>query len=536
MLSLLSPLYLETIVSEARFPTASWPPANVTLQSNLPRNANPLQESFIRLEEAETLRQQKKLDRAQKICESLLRSHPDYMAALHTLGLIYADKENYQRAFDCLARAAMINPRSWSTLTALSGVYLELDAPEMAAQALEQAKALKPNDPSILVTLGEIYRKEREYEFAKDAYRQALNVEPGLEPAASGLGWVCSYIGEYAEAAEIFEKLIDRKALSLSVLSALSSLPSAFVKTDILAELGKVARSETEDKAATDNAIAFMRAIALDKMGRHREAWEAFVPANRTMFAAMRDEYRQDTERESVNLATLQGNVVKPAGDTNEAGRTISLFILGPSRSGKTTLEQLVGNLAGVKCGYENPGVELAVKRTFQTAGLLTTDFFELLPPQLYPLCREIYLEQLTRRAGSANVFTNTHPLRILDAPLIATVFPNVRFLFVKRDVDDTVLRIYQRKYREGNAYSYDLGATRKHVLWYHQMMDTLAKKLPDHVRIIDYKDMVADPARAVRTAAELCGVEARHGPLPVLRDDSGCAQHYREYIDSPTI
>src|SRR5262249_22437924 len=146
--------------------------------------SNPLQASFIQLQEAEQLRQQRKFSRAQAICESLVRRYPDYVAALHTLGLIHADKENYQRAFDCLARAAMLNPESWTTLTALSGVYLRLGANEMAAQVLEQARRLQPRDVSILVTLGEIYLEEREYQLAQETHRQALDIEPNLLAAA----------------------------------------------------------------------------------------------------------------------------------------------------------------------------------------------------------------------------------------------------------------------------------------------------------------------------------------------------------------
>src|SRR5262249_57493086 len=125
--------------------------ASVAKQKGQP--ANPLQDSFIRLEEAERLRQQGQLQRAKKICEAVVREHPDYMGALHTLGLIYADLEDSEQALNCLVRAAMLNPSSWTTLTALSGVYLALNAPEMAAQALEQAKAIKPNDAAVLMTL-----------------------------------------------------------------------------------------------------------------------------------------------------------------------------------------------------------------------------------------------------------------------------------------------------------------------------------------------------------------------------------------------
>src|SRR5262249_47180246 len=159
--------------------------------------------------------------------------------------------------------------------------------------------------------------------------------------------------------------------------------------------------------------------------------------------------------------------------------------IIGPSRSGKTTMEQLVTTLEGVKCGYENPSVHRAVRRTFQSAGLLTTSDLAMLPPDLYPQCRDIYLEELAQRVGSARVFTNTTPGNIHAAPLMASTFPNSRFIFLKRNMTDNVLRIFQRKYNMGHPYSYDLKATRDYVAGYHQMIDLMADKLPDIVRIV---------------------------------------------------
>src|SRR5262249_44825816 len=138
-------------------------------------------------------------------------------------------------------------------------------------------------------------------------------------------------------------------------------------------------------------------------------------------------------------------------------GKPISLLILGPSRSGKTTAERLLSRLEGVKRGYENPIVEKTVRRACQIAGLPVTPWFEDLPATLRPTCREIYVEELAKRAGSAQVFTITRPIRIHDADLMIGAFPNVRLLLVKRNVEDLVLRIYMRKYSVGNLYSYDL-------------------------------------------------------------------------------
>jgi hypothetical protein len=217
----------------------------------------------------------------------------------------------------------------------------------------------------------------------------------------------------------------------------------------------------------------------------------------------------------------------------NGRRETISLFILGPSRSGKTSMETLVSTLEGVKRGYENPIVENAIRRTFQGAGLLTAGMFEVLPANLDPQCSELYIKELHRRAGSARVFTNTHPGRIQDAARVVGAFPNVRFIFMKRNRDDNILRIFFRKYPPGNAYAYHLNTITRYIDRYDQMIDALVEKFPNIARIIHYEDMVTDPAGALRAAAELCDLPVEHGPLPEIGDDRGCAVPYRNLMDT---
>src|SRR6266566_1435283 len=114
------------------------------------QHPDPVRDAFERLQNAEQLRAQRNLDRAQAICEGLVREHPDYMAALHTLGLVHTDKGDYERALDYLVRAAMHDPENWGTLTALSAVYLRLNATDIAAQTLERTRAVNPDDVSVL--------------------------------------------------------------------------------------------------------------------------------------------------------------------------------------------------------------------------------------------------------------------------------------------------------------------------------------------------------------------------------------------------
>jgi tetratricopeptide (TPR) repeat protein len=402
----------------------------------------------------------------------------------------------------------------------------------MAARTLEQARAIKPKDPAILVTLGEIYGEEREYELARDTYREALAAEPGMTEAGLGLAYACIALGQHGEAAEALEGLLKRGIRPLGLLTTLVNLPPSAICRDVSAELDKVLRRADEDKAEFEAGVAFVRAAALDIAGHHLEAWKHAMAANRFVFAKMKEELARHVSERQARLKWLQENslATKPYAAGDET-LPISLFILGPSRSGKTTMEELVGKLDGVSPGFENPSVENAISRAYQASGLLTAWTLDHMPPQFYPLCREIYVEELARRAGSAKVFTNTHPVYIHDAAPLAMILPNVRFIFVKRNLDDITWRIFLRKYSRGNAYSYNLKAVREHVIWYYQMIDRLAEKLPNVVRVIQYEEMVADPAQALRVAADLCELPFRDMPVPTLGDDRGCGAHYRELI-----
>jgi hypothetical protein len=315
------------------------------------------------------------------------------------------------------------------------------------------------------------------------------------------------------------------------MLLALAQLPASTIKTDLISELDRTSRRDGHNDSEFEDFAAFVRAAALDRAGRHAEAWEQLVTANRTVFLANQEHYREACAREQASLARLREGAVTPLLGAGDCGATISLLILGPSRSGKTLMERLVSTLEGVKSGYENSTVEDALRHAFRAAALPASTWLEDLPPTLYATFHEMYMGEIARRAGSTRVFTNTSPGRIHDADLMVRAFPNVRIILVKRNLEDNVLRIYQRRYNRSNLYAYDLKAAHAHVTWYHQMMDLLAEHFADVVRVVDYEDMIADPRAALGLAAELCGLSDDGGSLPVTGDDRECAVPYRRLM-----
>jgi hypothetical protein len=319
----------------------------------------------------------------------------------------------------------------------------------------------------------------------------------------------------------------------MGVLIPLVDLPVTLVNIDLLPILSEVKRDSNQDAAEFERSLSFVRAAGLDKLGKFEEAWQQLCQANELMAVGLKSEIATFAERQRISLKYLKESTPSSIQPFGQADLPISLFVLGPSRSGKTTMEMLVSSIPGVKRGYENPSTENAVRRTFQDSGLLTKHSLEHLPPQFYPLFRRIYIAEVIKRAGSAKVFTNTHPVYIHDAVRLASLVPNARFIFVKRNLEDISLRIYMRKYYRGNFYAYDLNAIREHVQWYYDMIDTLASKLPGITRIVQYEELVANPGEAMQIAADLCGLDIGKSIVPPeVGDDRGCAIPYRHLMN----
>jgi hypothetical protein len=155
----------------------------------------------------------------------------------------------------------------------------------------------------------------------------------------------------------------------------------------------------------------------------------------------------------------------------------------------------------------------------------------QALPRPLSGPFRDNYLGALKRRSGAARVFTNTLPGRIHDAVLVAEALPAARFVLMKRNPDDTALRIFMSKYFTAHPYAYDLESIRAYIRWYGEMIDVLAEKLPGISQIVSYEDLAAKPGAVLEKLAAWIGLPPTTRPLPDLRFDPGCAAPYREWM-----
>jgi tetratricopeptide (TPR) repeat protein len=490
-----------------------------------------VEQAFARLAEAESHRRSGDLGRAKALCEALLREYPDYAGALQTLGVIHLSMNDPHQAFSCFARAALLCPADWINLTNIGSAQLRLGAYAAAAETLEKARRLKPDDIDMLFTLADAYREARDYEGAVGVYRNVLAIDSGSAVAAQGLGDSLLQLGRLEEAASALDAAHRARPDSAAILYSLSQLAPGLARTDIARAVNSVKRQDSESELDFVSFRDFARAGMLHRQGRVKESWQMLLEANRRLSA----HHHEPWKRQSANMAaTMRQAVEAPAAPLfAEAGSPISLFILGPSRAGKSVVEQLLGRLVGLKRGHERRFVEASVRRTAALSGLLTISNPWELPGTLDDRLRSIYREEITDFADRARIVTDTYPAMIAYIGRIASVVPNLRLIFIKRDRHDLALRIFMRLYRTGNHYAYSIPAIFDYVSWYDQMSEKWLAKFPAISIALNYESVVAEPAQALERVARLCDAEVAPGDPAVAYDDRHCSEAYRPMIDA---
>ena len=104
-------------------------------------NVHPVLAAHRDLIEIQRARKSGDIKRAVKLGIRLCSRHPDYVGALHELGIAQMAARDYNAALNCFVRATMLNPYDWTTLASLAQCYVQLDALEMAARTMKQALA-----------------------------------------------------------------------------------------------------------------------------------------------------------------------------------------------------------------------------------------------------------------------------------------------------------------------------------------------------------------------------------------------------------
>lgn len=492
--------------------------------------SDPLLDATDKLRSAENLRQARNFAEARRLCEEILRTSPDYVAALNTLGLILIDQNENGNALAPLAKAAVLCPIDWKLFVTLGIANLNLRNSNSALLAFDQALKLHPDNPDILYLMGEAHRQDRDHAAAATAFQRCLALNPAAGEARRLLADSLCQVGQFGDAVTQFRQMVRDGKAGLTTLALLCNVPFKMVDFDAVAALEAAEKRKTTLAPERAAALsAFIRGWIFDGQGNHATAWKSLVAANEIKWRTSAADYAKDVVLRREQLAAARALPGGLGGAISDKGLATSLFILGPSRSGKTTLERLLGHLPQTERGHDVSIVEQAVREATQLGGAVTRNSLNALPTHLDKIFTGQYVAALGRRAKNARLFTNTHPDRLRDVARLSATVPNCRFVFLRRRVKDLTLRIFQKP--EGSPYAYDLESIREYLTWYNDYISLLHARFSSTTLVLDYEAMIEDPRGALASVASLCGLTAPTPGVPALGDDRNCSWSYLDMM-----
>ena len=243
-----------------------------------------------------------KLQQAELICQQILQIHPQHFTALHLLGVIAYQVENFEIAVDLIQQAVKVDPNQSSCFFSLGLTLKKQGRLGEAINAYYKVLEIAPKNADAYNNLGNILGLSGQLEEAVDTYRKALEINPDDIRTYNNLSLVFQKQGKLAEAIDTYYKILEIDPTDVGVCRSLGML---------LTEQGKLEEAieayyKVLEIDSTDAGIYNNLGILLKEQGKFKEAIDAYCKALE-IFPGYADAYN--------NL----GNVLQLQGDFEDA-------------------------------------------------------------------------------------------------------------------------------------------------------------------------------------------------------------------------
>ena len=355
---------------------------------------------------------------------------------------------------------------------------------------------------------------------------------PAFDAAQIRLADACERSGRSMEAVAIHERLFlapgTAPANKSHAASRLCALRSG-IPDDVLLRY-------FDHEATHENhlLVGFARAALLMRAPDRAAAWEALLAANHAMWVEVRDTARAQQLNYPRILSYCESASVRPIVADGSASATVPILIVGPSRSGKSLVEDLLCGFDKIERGFESDVVPAAIARTARALELPPVGDPWFLDAEAMPKLREEMQRLVAERGRGAAWLTLTSPANIFHVGLVAQIFPAAPIIFVSRDRHDLATSIFATHYGNGHSYSYDLPSLVRYLRWHQDMVAAWKQKLGDRAITLRYEELGAGQMDlAAKLGGRLGPSRSTHLPRFVL--DAGGGAPYRHWIDAAT-
>ena len=182
-------------------------------KQNPKKSLSPFEGVEGKLQQAISLYQAGQLPQAEQRCQQILRDFPQHADALHLLGVIACQVEEYKIATDLISRALEIGsnqsqPQFSEMYNNLGNALLGQGNLEESIQAYQQAIHIQPQFSEAYYNLGNALRKQGKLEESIKAYQQSIRLQLDHVEAHNNLGIALEEQGKLEESIKNYQQAI----------------------------------------------------------------------------------------------------------------------------------------------------------------------------------------------------------------------------------------------------------------------------------------------------------------------------------------
>ncbi len=478
--------------------------------------------------ESVRLLEQGNLEKASQTIQSVLKQASEFPEALGVMGRIFLAKGDLRTAANVLADAHRLDMENDFLAAIYGGVCNSLGRSEYALSLVNGRIDSSTTDVNLLFTRANAYELMSEFEAAYQDFLRVTKLAPGVFQYWNGLAHCCDELGLQDEKERALEKaVLTGETRPIGILRLLRAK-----KENLTTDPEKMAREFLANKsnaASPNRYVETLIELELAKTRLERKsAFDRLVVAGNLRLKSNEDRLNRSKEQRQDVLKTLKrSKSLNPPKPPQEF--PTSVFILGPSRSGKTTVERLLNRHGNLKNWHECQKIKQAKRKVLASNNHpLTASLSEMSKKDLGAV-RARYLELMTA-SPEASVFTYTNPTNIYMAEVLYGFLPNTKFILVSRDDEDTVMRQFTYYYPKGNVHAFNLDATRDYVRWYREMQSELIRLCGRNAYMVSYEELVEDTQSVMEGVENFLGLPGGVD-YPNLPDDRGYAAQFRDLL-----
>jgi tetratricopeptide (TPR) repeat protein len=452
------------------------------------------------------LREVGRLAEARQSYAEALRINSNLAMTYSNMGQALQEENALDDAFAWYQRAIELEPGVARFHSNIASVLTEWEKHDEALAVFRRALELDATYAEAHVGLGGVRHEQGDFEAAQSHYREALRHKPELPAAHCALGTVREELGDFPDAEHCWRTALGYDPLLAEAYAALATLLRAKLPDEDLAGMQKLL-ADPDLHPDRRCALHFGLAQVLDARGAYDAAGESLEQANALALTAARKRRLEYDPAAHERFISGMIAVCTPAFFERVRGFGLEtqrpIFIVGLPRSGTTLTEQVLS----------------AHSQVFGAGELrFGRDDFEALAAEdgqrLDALAR---LDRATTRRLAERHLWRLHELssdrpRVADKMpenhiylgLLATLFPNAKFIHCRRDLRDIAVSCWMTNFRH-IRWANDVETIASRFAEYRRLWEHWRQVLPVSVLEVDYEETVADLEGVARRLVAWC-------------------------------